>query len=79
MVGTNLTGVFYGLKAQIPALLDAGGGAIVNIACIQGQVARAGIGPYVASKQGGVGLDRLDAAVAIVATIFSKALPALGA
>ena len=61
MIGTNLTGVFYGLKAQIPALLDAGGGAIVNIASIMGQVARAGIGPYVASKHGVVGLTRAAA------------------
>jgi NAD(P)-dependent dehydrogenase (short-subunit alcohol dehydrogenase family) len=61
VIGVNLGGVFHGLKAQIPALLEAGGGAIVNIASIMGQVARAGIAPYVASKHGVVGLTRAAA------------------
>lgn len=61
IIGVNLTGMFYGLKAQLPALIEAGGGAIVNIASVMGQVARQGIGPYVASKHGVVGLTRAAA------------------
>ncbi len=61
VIGVNLTGMFYGLKAQIPALIEAGGGAVVNIASVMGQVARQGIGPYVASKHGVVGLTRAAA------------------
>jgi NAD(P)-dependent dehydrogenase (short-subunit alcohol dehydrogenase family) len=30
-ISINLDGVFYGLKYQIPAILKAGGGAIVNV------------------------------------------------
>lgn len=34
VVGINLDGLFYGLKYQIPAILDSGGGAIVNISSV---------------------------------------------
>src|SRR5262249_25381238 len=34
-----LTGVFYGMKAAIPAMLARGGGSIVNTASIEGIVA----------------------------------------
>jgi NAD(P)-dependent dehydrogenase (short-subunit alcohol dehydrogenase family) len=57
----NVDGIFYGLRAQIPALLDAGDGAIVNIASIMGQVARAGLGAYATSKHAVVGLTRVAA------------------
>lgn len=61
ILGVNLTGVFYGLKAQIPALIQSGGGAIVNTASIMGQVASAGLAAYVASKHGVVGLTKCAA------------------
>ena len=32
MVDTKLNGVWRGMKCQIPAMLEAGGGAIVNMA-----------------------------------------------
>jgi NAD(P)-dependent dehydrogenase (short-subunit alcohol dehydrogenase family) len=57
----NVDGMFYGLRAQIPALLRAGGGAIVNIASIMGQVAKAGLGPYATSKHAVLGLTRVAA------------------
>ena len=57
----NVDGIFYGLRAQIPALLAAGGGAIVNIASIMGQVALPGLGAYATSKHAVVGLTRVAA------------------
>src|SRR5438105_3976161 len=34
VISINLSGVFYGLRYQIPAMLASGGGSIVNIASI---------------------------------------------
>lgn len=61
VIGINLSGVFYGMRYQIPAMLAAGGGAIVNMASILGQVATPGHAPYVAAKHGVVGLTRAAA------------------
>lgn len=61
VLNVNLSGVFYGLRAQIPAIAKSGGGAIVNIASVMGQVALANSAPYVASKHGVVGLTRTAA------------------
>jgi NAD(P)-dependent dehydrogenase (short-subunit alcohol dehydrogenase family) len=54
----NLSGPFYCMKYQIPAMLETGGGAIVNMASILGRVGFAGAPAYVASKHGLVGLTR---------------------
>lgn len=58
VISVNLTAVFYCLRAQIPAMLDSGGGAIVNIASILGTVGLGGVPAYVASKHGVVGLTK---------------------
>ena len=58
VIAVNLSGVFYGMRAQIPAMLQAGGGAIVNIASILGQVGFRNSAAYVAAKHGVVGLTR---------------------
>ncbi len=57
----NLTGVFHSLKHQIPALLAAGGGAVVNNAAVAGAVGVGSMSPYVAAKHGVVGLTRATA------------------
>ena len=54
----NLSSVFYCLRAQIPALLAAGGGAVVNNASIAGTSGIGGMTAYVAAKHGVVGLTR---------------------
>jgi NAD(P)-dependent dehydrogenase (short-subunit alcohol dehydrogenase family) len=58
VMSINLDGVFYGVRAQIPAMLESGGGAIVNIASILGQATFAGAPAYVAAKHGVVGLSK---------------------
>jgi NAD(P)-dependent dehydrogenase (short-subunit alcohol dehydrogenase family) len=61
IIDVDLSGVFYGLKYEIPALLAAGGGAIVNMASIAGMVGFAQSPAYVAAKHGVVGLTKTAA------------------
>ena len=49
------------MRAQIPKMLAAGKGAIVNIASILGQVGTEGSAGYVAAKHGVVGLTKTAA------------------
>ena len=51
----------YGLRYQIPAMLAAGGGAIVNMSSILGVVGDANATAYVAAKHGVNGLPRAAA------------------
>ncbi len=61
VIAVNLSGVFYGMRQQIPAMLEAGGGAIVNMASILGQVGFRNSSGYVAAKHGVVGLTQTAA------------------
>lgn len=61
VIDTNLSGVFYGLKYQIPAMLKSGGGSIVNIASILGAAGTKFSPAYVAAKHGVVGLTKAAA------------------
>jgi NAD(P)-dependent dehydrogenase (short-subunit alcohol dehydrogenase family) len=60
VIGINLSGVFYGMKYQIPAMLSKGG-SIVNVASILGQAGTKGSPAYVAAKHGVVGLTKTAA------------------
>ncbi len=60
-VDLNLTGVFHALKHEIPALLDGGGGSLLNNASNLGVVGLGGAAAYVAAKHGVVGLSRASA------------------
>lgn len=64
VIDINLNGVFYGMRYQIPAMLQAGAeqSAIVNMASIHGAVAAIGSGAYTAAKHGVVGLTKNAAA-----------------
>ena len=57
-IAIDLTAVFLCIKYQVRAMLDSGGGAIVNTASSLGQVAIPGASEYVAAKHGVVGLTR---------------------
>jgi NAD(P)-dependent dehydrogenase (short-subunit alcohol dehydrogenase family) len=61
LIGTNLTGVFYSMKAEVPALKAHGGTAIVNTASIASLIAAPGMAAYVASKHGVGGLTKAAA------------------
>ncbi|MDP3833075.1 MAG: SDR family oxidoreductase [Hydrogenophaga sp.] len=61
VIQVNLSGVFYGMKYQIEAMLRTGGGAIVNVASILGAVGFATAPAYAAAKHGVVGLTHTAA------------------
>ncbi|MDZ4759000.1 MAG: glucose 1-dehydrogenase [Bacteroidota bacterium] len=61
LISINLSGVFYGMCYQIPAMLESGGGSIVNMASILGSVGTKGSPAYVAAKHGVVGLTKTTA------------------
>jgi len=56
VIAINLSGVFYGMRYQIPAMLKNGGGSIVNIASILGKVGFPMSSAYSSAKHGVVGL-----------------------
>jgi len=58
VMSVNLDGVFYSMRAELPALLVGGAGAIVNVSSVMGSVGNAGSSAYVAAKHGVVGLTR---------------------
>ena len=60
-IGINLSGVFFGLKYEIPAMLAAGGGAIVNVSSVFSERGLIQHAPYTASKHGVHGLTRAAA------------------
>lgn len=57
VMATNALGVYHAMRAQIPAILHTGGGAIVNIASSLSQIGAGWMAAYGASKHGVVGLS----------------------
>lgn len=57
----NVLGVLLSLKHEIPAMLKAGGGSIVNNASIAGRIGMPGAGVYIASKHAVIGLTKTAA------------------
>jgi len=58
VMDVNLNAVFYALKAQIPAMLAAGGGSIVNMASVLGSVGIQGSSAYVTTKHAVIGMTK---------------------
>jgi NAD(P)-dependent dehydrogenase (short-subunit alcohol dehydrogenase family) len=54
----SLRGVFLSMKYEIPAILETGGGAIVNMSSTAGVEGVAGLAAYVSSKHGVIGLTK---------------------
>jgi NAD(P)-dependent dehydrogenase (short-subunit alcohol dehydrogenase family) len=61
LLDVNLNGVFYSLKYQIPAMLECGGGAIVNMSSVLGSVGLPTTPAYTAAKHAVVGLTKVAA------------------
>jgi NAD(P)-dependent dehydrogenase (short-subunit alcohol dehydrogenase family) len=61
VVGVNLRGVWSCMKHELRQMLQQGGGAIVNNASVGALTGNPGIGSYIASKHGVVGLTRTAA------------------
>jgi 3alpha(or 20beta)-hydroxysteroid dehydrogenase len=61
VIDINLTGCFLGIRAVVPAIRRAGGGAIVNTSSTAGLQGYSGIAAYVASKWGLRGLTKAAA------------------
>jgi 3-oxoacyl-[acyl-carrier protein] reductase len=58
VIDVDLTGVFIGCRAVLPAMLEAKQGVIVNIASELGLLGRAKFAPYCAAKAGVIALTR---------------------
>lgn len=60
VMAVNIDGIFYSMRAEIPAMLESGG-AIVNLASVMGVVSAAESAAYVASKHAVVGITKAAA------------------
>jgi len=61
VIEVNLSGVFYGMHYQIPRMLEAGGGTIVNMASVLADVGTPGAAGYSSAKHGLLGLTHTAA------------------
>lgn len=61
VININLTGTWLGMKYQIPAMLETGGGAVVNMTSVAALKTFEGYAPYSASKWGIVGITKVAA------------------
>ncbi|HEY3036167.1 MAG TPA: SDR family NAD(P)-dependent oxidoreductase [Streptosporangiaceae bacterium] len=60
-LSVSLRGVFLAMKYEIPAMLEGGGGSIVNMASTSGLQPVGGLAGYVSAKFGVIGLTRTAA------------------
>jgi NAD(P)-dependent dehydrogenase (short-subunit alcohol dehydrogenase family) len=58
LIDINLNSVYYGMRYEIPAIIAAGGGAIVNTSSILGVVGEPTAAPYAAAKHGVAGMTK---------------------
>jgi NAD(P)-dependent dehydrogenase (short-subunit alcohol dehydrogenase family) len=61
VIGVNLDGVFYTQRAAIQAMRRTGGGSVINMASVLGQVGFAMSSAYVAAKHAVVGMTKAAA------------------
>jgi len=58
VMDVNLNSVFYCMRAEIPVMIEAGGGSIINMASVLGSVGFATSSAYVTAKHGVVGMSK---------------------
>lgn len=61
IIAINQTGVFFGMREGARAMLETGGGSIVNVASPAGTKAHAMLVPYSAAKAAVIGMSRAAA------------------
>lgn len=61
VISINLTGMFIALRAEISAMLESGGGSIINMSSVAGVVAQPGQVAYITTKHGVIGLTKAAA------------------
>ncbi|WP_063020427.1 glucose 1-dehydrogenase [Nocardia niwae] len=61
IIDVNLTGTFLGMKAATPAMIEAGGGSIINISSVEGMRGSPGLHGYTATKFAVRGLTKSTA------------------
>ncbi len=61
VIDTNLTGTFHTFRAAAPHMIKGGRGRIIGISSMMGRGASGGMGAYVASKWGVIGLVKSTA------------------
>lgn len=61
ILAVNLKGTFMAMQSEIRAMLNNGGGAIVNTSSVGGLIGNYGIAPYIAAKHGVIGLTKAAA------------------
>jgi 2-dehydro-3-deoxy-L-rhamnonate dehydrogenase (NAD+) len=78
LIAIDLTGVFLGCRAVLPAMRDTGYGRIVNIASIAGKEGNPNAVPYSAAKAGVIGLTKAVAKeVATSGVLVNAVAPAV--
>jgi len=60
-LAVNVTGVFLCMKYEIKAMVERGGGAIVNVGSGNEHSAKPGLGWYLGAKQAGYGMTKVAA------------------
>jgi NAD(P)-dependent dehydrogenase (short-subunit alcohol dehydrogenase family) len=58
VLSVDLDGVFFCLQAELPLMLETGGGAIVNTTSLQAHISYPRTAPYTAAKHGVLGLTK---------------------
>ncbi|MGV0814953.1 SDR family oxidoreductase [Mycolicibacterium boenickei] len=62
VIAVDLTGTWSCMRYEIPAIIESGGGSIVNCASVAGLRAAPTVSAYTAAKHGVIGLTRVAAA-----------------
>lgn len=57
----NLSGMFFAMRAEIQAMLETGGGSIINMSSVAGLVAQVGQVAYITSKHAVIGMTKAAA------------------
>ncbi|MEV4129597.1 glucose 1-dehydrogenase [Nocardia sp. NPDC049707] len=61
IIDINLTGTFLGMQAATPAMIEAGGGSVINISSVEGLRGSPGVHGYTATKFAVRGLTKSTA------------------